>query len=120
MTQTRLGSLVESVVNTVLGLGIAMVATHAISTHYGFPLSVSDNFTLTSWMTVISVGRSYLLRRLFNSKLALWCAGMRARYQLRKFQKQREAEMRKVSILPPHHLNCPCSYTPLANEREVE
>jgi hypothetical protein len=43
-----------------------MVATAAICKAYGIPMTWENNFIITFWMTVISIVRSYLLRRLFN------------------------------------------------------
>jgi hypothetical protein len=66
MSQSKAMSLLEAVVNTVVGLGVAMVATAAICKAYGIPMTWENNFIITFWMTVISIVRSYLLRRLFN------------------------------------------------------
>jgi hypothetical protein len=67
MGQSRLGSLAEAVVNTVIGLFVSMFATASICKLYGIPMSWENNFVITFWMTVLSVLRSYLLRRLFTS-----------------------------------------------------
>ncbi len=67
MNQSKKMSMVEAVVNTAIGLVVAMVATAAICKAYGIPMSWENNFIITFWMTVISVLRSYLLRRLFNA-----------------------------------------------------
>lgn len=74
MSQSKAMSLLEAVVNTVVGLGVAMVATAAICKAYNIPMTWENNFIITFWMTVISIVRSYLLRRLFN-------AGWRPRLQ---------------------------------------
>lgn len=66
--QSKSMSMVEAVVNTVVGLGVAMVATAAICKAYGIPMTWENNFIITFWMTVLSVLRSYLLRRLFNAQ----------------------------------------------------
>lgn len=66
MNQSKTMSLLEAVVNTVVGLGVAMVATAAICKAYGIPMTWENNFIITFWMTVLSIVRSYLLRRLFN------------------------------------------------------
>lgn len=64
--QSKSMSMVEAVVNTVVGLVIAMVATAAICKAYGIPMTWENNFIITFWMTVLSIVRSYLLRRIFN------------------------------------------------------
>lgn len=66
--QSKTMSMVEAVVNTVVGLVIAMVATAAICKAYHIPMTWGNNFIITFWMTVLSVLRSYLLRRLFNAQ----------------------------------------------------
>lgn len=64
--QSKLGSLVEAVVNTVVGLIVAMVATAFICKVYSIPMTWGNNFIITFWMTVLSIARSYILRRIFN------------------------------------------------------
>jgi len=79
--QSKLGSLAEAVVNTALGLVIAMVATAAICKAYAIPMTWENNFIITFWMTVLSVLRSYLLRRLFN---AAWRPRLQAWWIVRR------------------------------------
>lgn len=66
MSQSKRMSMVEAVVNTAIGLVVAMVATAAICKVYTIPMSWDNNFIITFWMTVLSVLRSYVLRRFFN------------------------------------------------------
>lgn len=66
--QSKSMSMVEAVVNTVVGLVVAMIATAAICKAYSIPMTWENNFIITFWMTVLSVLRSYLLRRLFNAQ----------------------------------------------------
>lgn len=66
--QSRMASLAEAVVNTVVGLAIAMWATAAICWLHDIPMTWTNNFIITSWMTAISVGRSYLIRRAWNAE----------------------------------------------------
>lgn len=66
--QTKLASAVEAVVNTGVGVLIAFVAQLAICWAYSIPLSASDNAIIVWWMTVVSVVRSYVIRRLWNSE----------------------------------------------------
>lgn len=79
--QTKLASLVESVVNTFIGLAIAMLATYAITRAHGIPMTWEHNFILTSWMTLISVARSYVIRRMWNAEF--W-KGWKVRWRHRK------------------------------------
>lgn len=66
--QSRLASLVEAVVNTGVGIVIAFAAQWLICWFYSIPLSASDNAIIVGWMTVISVIRSYVIRRAWNSE----------------------------------------------------
>lgn len=66
--QSKLASAVEAVVNTFVGLLIAFGAQLLIVWVYDIPLSASDNFTIVMWMTVVSVVRSYIIRRAWNSE----------------------------------------------------
>lgn len=66
--QSRKASFAEAVANTLIGLLIAFWATHLICRLNGIPMSWSDNFVLTGWMTVVSVLRGYVLRRAWNSE----------------------------------------------------
>ena len=66
MAQSRLGSVVESVVNVLVGYGVAVGAQMAIFPLYGVNLPVSDNMAIGLLFTVVSLVRSYALRRLFN------------------------------------------------------
>lgn len=83
--QSKLASLAEAVVNTAIGLFIAMFATALICKAYGIPMSWTNNFIITFWMTVLSVLRSYILRRLFNSEFwKTWRASLQAWWIVRR------------------------------------
>lgn len=67
-SQSRLASLTESIVNTIAGMILAMWVTALICWAYGIQMTWRNNFVITSWMTVFSVARGYLVRRVFNSE----------------------------------------------------
>lgn len=69
MNQTRLGSLIESFANITIGFGINFTANLIILPMFGFNISISDNLFLGLLYTVISVARSYCIRRWFNQTL---------------------------------------------------
>lgn len=70
--QTRLGSFVEAWANIVVGFGIQFTAVAIFLPLLGIgTISVQQNLKLGVIMTVISIARSYLLRRFFN-KLRLF------------------------------------------------
>jgi len=68
MAQAKLHSLLEAVVNTLVGLVIAMIATAVICWFHDIPMPLENNFKITAWMTALSVVRGYAIRRYFNRK----------------------------------------------------
>ena len=69
MNQTRLGSLYEALINVMIGFTINFVANMLIFPLFGLHISLSDNFLLGCLYTIISVARSYVIRRWFNGRL---------------------------------------------------
>lgn len=69
MTQTRLGSLIEAIFNTCIGFAINYTANLLIFPLFGFHITPGANFALGLIYTVISVVRSYCVRRWFNARL---------------------------------------------------
>lgn len=70
MTQTRLGSFYEACINVAIGFGINFAFNLILLPIVGLPMpSLGQNFTLGILFTVVSVARSYLIRRYFNAKL---------------------------------------------------
>lgn len=68
--QTRLGSFVEAWVNVFIGFWINFTANMLILPHFGFTsLTLKTNFVIGMVYTVISVARSYAIRRWFNTRL---------------------------------------------------
>lgn len=66
MSQSRLGSVVEITCNYILGFVIAWAASLLFFRVSGIHASVADSFWMTVFMTVVSMCRSYVVRRLFN------------------------------------------------------
>lgn len=66
--QTRKQSLIEAAVNVSVGITVAFISNVVILNAYGANLNLSQNVGITLWMTVISMLRSYALRRYFNLK----------------------------------------------------
>lgn len=67
MKQSRLMSFAESLINIAVGLGVAMLANAIILPALGFPISLAQNAIIAAFMTVVSIARSYALRRLFEA-----------------------------------------------------
>ena len=66
MTQSRRASLLESAANIVIGYGVAVAAQVVIFPMFGMDVPLSDNLLIGGLFTVVSLVRSYCLRRLFN------------------------------------------------------
>jgi len=66
MSQTRLGSFIESWANVAIGFAINWCANMAILPLFGFHVTGAQAFGIGVIFTVISVVRSYALRRAFN------------------------------------------------------
>lgn len=66
MKQSRVMSLVESVANMVVGYGVAVVTQILIFPIFGLHTTLAQNLKMGMVFTVVSITRSYVLRRLFE------------------------------------------------------
>ncbi len=64
--QSRKHSIIESIVNVLIGYWVAVGATQAILPLFGIPVRFDQNLAISGLFTVISLIRSYVLRRIFN------------------------------------------------------
>ena len=64
--QSRIQSAIESVANVVVGYAVAIVSQIAVFPWFGIDIPLSSNLAIGAWFTVISLVRSYVLRRWFN------------------------------------------------------
>lgn len=69
MQQTKLGSLIESVMNVLIGYGVALISQILIFPLFDIHVSFSTNLWIGAWFTLISLVRSFVIRRWFNAKL---------------------------------------------------
>jgi membrane protein implicated in regulation of membrane protease activity len=69
MNQSRLGSLIEALFNVAIGFAINFCANMLILPLFGFNVTGSQAFGIGVFFTVISVIRSYAVRRWFNARL---------------------------------------------------
>lgn len=69
MNQSRLESFIEAWVNVAIGFGINLVANILVLPWFGFHVTVSQAFGIGLIFTIISVARSYAVRRFFNTYL---------------------------------------------------
>jgi hypothetical protein len=69
MNQSKLGSFIEVCINIAIGFAINWVANIYILPLYGFQITGGQAFSMGLIFTVISVVRSYVIRRWFNARL---------------------------------------------------
>lgn len=69
MNQTRLGSLIESLMNIVIGYAVALLSQLVLFPMFDIHIPFSSNLWIGAWFTVISLVRSYTLRRWCNARL---------------------------------------------------
>lgn len=67
MKQSRLMSLAESFTNVAIGYGFAVLTQIAVFPLFGIRASLRDSLLLGGVFTVVSIARSYALRRLFEA-----------------------------------------------------
>ena len=67
MKQSRIMSLVESLTNVVVGYGIAVVTQIVVFPLFGLSTTIAENMVMGAIFTVVSIVRSYSLRRLFEA-----------------------------------------------------
>jgi hypothetical protein len=68
MKQTKQQSFIESITNVLFGYGIALASQLIIFPLYGVNLPLHQNMLIGLWFTLISITRSYLLRRWFTGR----------------------------------------------------
>ena len=66
MRQTRLGSWLEAWANIAVGFAINWTANMLVLPLFGFYVTAATAFHIGLIFTVISLVRSYVLRRVFN------------------------------------------------------
>ena len=66
--QTKKQSLIESLTSTTIGIIIGIVLNLTILPIFGYPVSVVDSLWISVIFTIVSIIRSYIIRRWFNSK----------------------------------------------------
>jgi hypothetical protein len=66
MMQTRTQSAIEATANVLVGYLVALASQVAIFPLFGIQVPLSTNLAIGAWFTVISLVRSYVLRRWFN------------------------------------------------------
>lgn len=66
MNQSRKMSLVESLTNVLVGYGVAVATQWAVFPLFGLHTTLHENLVIGLIFTVVSIIRSYVLRRAFE------------------------------------------------------
>ena len=66
MKQSRAMSLVEAVANVAVGYGVAVVTQILIFPVFGLHTTLAQNLKMGAVFTVVSIARSFALRRVFE------------------------------------------------------
>ena len=65
--QTKKGSMIEALVNVIIGYSVAVGSQMVVFPLLGIEVAVHQNFLIGGIFTIISLTRSYVLRRLFTT-----------------------------------------------------
>lgn len=65
--QTKKKSLIESTVQTLIGLGTSILVQITIYPLMGIPVTFEQNLIITAVFFAVSIVRGYLVRRLFET-----------------------------------------------------
>ena len=66
--QKKLHSFIESVTNVVVGYGFAILTQMCVFPLFGLSVTIGDNILIALIFSVVSIVRSYILRRIFTRK----------------------------------------------------
>mgnify|MGYP003631072227 FL=1 len=66
MSQTKKQSIIEVIANTVVGFIISVGVSVLLFPLMGIPVTFGENIGITLIFTVISLVRSFVMRRIFN------------------------------------------------------
>lgn len=69
MEQTRLVSLIETLINTAVGFVVSFIGWPVAAALTGIEYNSSQHFWVVAFFTVLSVARGYVIRRWFNGGL---------------------------------------------------
>lgn len=64
--QSKLDSLLESVTNILIGFTVATISNFIVLPMFGYNVTPGDSIAIAVVFTVISLVRSYVIRRIFN------------------------------------------------------
>ena len=69
--QSRLMSLIESLTNVAIGMVVSFFGQIVVSHWYNLPLNFAQNMLIVLFFTVLSILRSYCIRRWYNRRIKI-------------------------------------------------
>lgn len=69
MNQTRLGSLIEACINTLIGFFGSLALSLVVYPMFGARFTLAQNAWIITIFTLWSVLRGYIIRRWFNARI---------------------------------------------------
>lgn len=66
MKQSRVMSMIEALANVAVGYGVAVLTQIAVFALFGLTVTLAQNLMMGGLFTVVSLIRSYALRRVFE------------------------------------------------------
>ncbi len=66
MKQTKRKSLIESIIQTIIGLGTSILIQVILYPMMGIPVTFSQNLIITLVFFTVSIVRGYFVRRIFE------------------------------------------------------
>ena len=66
MKQTKQKSFIESVIQTIIGLGTSILIQIILYPMMGIPVTFSQNLIITAVFFTVSIVRGYFVRRIFE------------------------------------------------------
>lgn len=64
--QSKKSSFTEAVINAAVGYSVALLSQIAIFPFFNIHITIGENLLIGLYFTLISIARSYILRRIFN------------------------------------------------------
>jgi hypothetical protein len=77
--QSKVESLIESMMNILIGYGVALLSQIIVFPMFGIYVPLSTNLSIGAWFTAISLIRSYAIRRWFNARMKVMAVAMARR-----------------------------------------
>lgn len=59
-------SATEAITNVAIGYLVSVIANIIVLPMFGYDVTIADSFAIGLAFTIISLARSYILRRIFN------------------------------------------------------